>query len=127
VVLTAASRYALWDLSPDGSQIAIRIPGEARIRILSLGGEPSRDVRVYGWTFDEYSWLFWSTDGRGWYVPGQSAGGTDLLYVDLEGPAYVLTHMAGTPQTWAVPSPDGRYLAYTQWNSLSNVWMIQGF
>ena len=127
--LSPASRYAvfLWDLSPDGSRIAIRIPGEGRIRILSLAGEPPREVAVHGWTFDQYSLLFWSADGTGWYVPGQSGGGTDLLYVDLEGHAHVLTHLPGTAQTQAVPSPNGRYLAYTQWNSLSNVWMIEGF
>ena len=125
--LGAASHYAIWGLSPDGSRIAIRTPGEGPIRILSLAGEPPREVAVHGWTFDSFSMLFWSADGKGWYLAGQSGGGTDLLYVDLEGHTHVLTHLAGTEQTDAVPSPNGRYLAYTQWNSISNVWMLEGF
>ena len=125
--LSRASRYVPWDLSPDGSRIAIRIPGEGRIRILSLAGKPPREVAVRGWAFDEYSLLFWSADGKGWYLAGYSGGGTDLLYVDREGHAQVLTHLRDTVETWAVPSPNGRYLAYTQWNSISNVWMLEGF
>src|SRR6516164_1837431 len=61
--LSRAHHYVPWDLTPDGSRIAIKIPGEGRIRVLSLAGEPPREVAVAGWTFDWYSLLSWSADG----------------------------------------------------------------
>ena len=40
-----------WDLSPDGTRIAILKagPGNGRIHILSLNGQPPREVKVKGW------------------------------------------------------------------------------
>jgi Tol biopolymer transport system component/DNA-binding winged helix-turn-helix (wHTH) protein len=127
VALGSASRDLLWDLSPDGSHIATMIRGEARIRVLSLAGKPAREVPVQGWTSDEHSGLSWSADGKGWYLSAQSADGTDLLGIDGDGHINILRHLTATTETQVVPSPDGRYLAYSQSRRLSNAWTLEGF
>ena len=115
-----------WDVSPDGSRIAVTMGSEreSRIRILSLVGGV-RDVVVNGWS--GFQSLDWSADGKGLYASSQSAQAATLLYSDLEGHAQVLWQQDGIFKTWGIPSPDGRHLAFVEWTSANNIWMIENF
>jgi Tol biopolymer transport system component len=115
-----------WDVSPDGSRIAVVMSSEreSRIRILSLVGGV-RDVVVNGW--NGFQSLDWSADGKGLYASSQSPQAATLLYSDLEGHAQVLWRRDGIFKTWGIPSPDGRHLAFVEWTSANNVWMIENF
>ena len=115
-----------WDVSPDGSRIAVMMSSkrESHIRIFSLAGA-DRDVIVHEW--NGFQSLDWSADGEGLYASSQSAQATTLLYIDLEGHARVLRQQAGMFKTWGIPSPDGRHLAFLEWTSANNVWMIENF
>jgi serine/threonine protein kinase/Tol biopolymer transport system component len=118
-----------WDLSPDGSQVALLFPAyENRIRVLPLkGGEP-RDVVVNGWYgFTPGLDPEWRPDGNGFYVGGSSPKGATLLNVDLEGHARPVWEVKGNNATWGVPSPDGRRLAILGSTVDSNVWMLEDF
>jgi Tol biopolymer transport system component len=125
-----------WDLSRDGSHLAFaqRDQNQGRIEVLSLAGGESREVNLKG--RDNLYGLNWAADGGGLFVP--EGGGIDvygvsgsaaLLYVDLEGRAHVIR-----PQNplisgfgWAIPSPDGRYLAMLGGTRYSNVWLLENF
>ncbi len=114
-----------WDLSPDGSQIAIVLASEreeGRIRILNLADASTHDVSVNGWT--QFQSLDWSPGGQGWYISSRSALGANLLYVDLRGRTRVLRQQPGSFQTWGIPSHNGRHLAFLEWTSISNVWIV---
>jgi Tol biopolymer transport system component len=123
------SYYAV-DLSPDGSRVAIEIIEDRRIRIMSLQGEPVRDVTIPDRPLDPDS-FHWSADSAGWYLASTSTtqffAGTDLLHVDLNGSVTVVWHKTVPGSVAAIPSPDGRHLAITQGSLLSNVWMMRGF
>jgi Tol biopolymer transport system component len=97
---------------------------ESRIRILSLVGG-MRDVVVNGW--NGFQSLDWSADGKGLYASSQSPQAATLLYSDLEGHAQVLWRRDGIFKTWGIPSPDGRHLAFVEWTSANNIWMIENF
>jgi Tol biopolymer transport system component len=129
VTLESESVFHSWALSPDGSLIAVAMGGEDHdhIHLISLTGGPGRDVSVPGWKRPPVGQLYWSPDGKGWYVPSVSQGGTDLLRIDTMGHFVVLRHQAGMVETWAIPSPDGRHLAFREQTSTSNVWMIEDF
>jgi eukaryotic-like serine/threonine-protein kinase len=115
-----------WDLSSDGSTIAIvKKLGESRIRFISLSGGPERSVTVEGWT--GFNSLDWAADGKGVFVSSVTPRGATLLYVDLEGKAHILSEQPGSTQTWGVPSPDGRYLALLGGTLESNAWIIENF
>jgi Tol biopolymer transport system component len=114
------------DLSPDGSQIAMVLPNEGRIRVLSLTGAPAHDVVVTGRSLNSAQPFTWSADRKGWYVSSTSAEGTDLLFVDAGGHARVLRHQTIPEPMVAIPSPDGRHLAFSERTSINNAWMIEG-
>jgi WD40 repeat protein len=116
-------------LSPDGSTFAISRTSEAEIhiRLLSLSGGPESEISVKGWPSLADS-LEWSPDGKGLYCVSRSPQGDTLLYVDLKGIARpVWQHKGWAGETWAVPSPDGRYLAIGSGVLTNNVWMLEGF
>lgn len=118
------TRFYNWDISPDGSRVAVAIPPgqpEGHIRILPIGGGKVGDLTLRDWQNLES--LDWSPDGRGWYISNITDTASTLLYVDLQGHATPL----GQDINWAVPSPDGRHLALSKVTVTSNAWMIENF
>jgi Tol biopolymer transport system component len=115
-----------WDLSPDGSQIAMAFPeGENRIRLLPLDGGAPRDLVVNGWS--GFRTADWSQNGKGIYVSSSSPRGATLLYIDLEGHANAVWEQKGGLMTMGAPSPDAHHLAILGFTLDSNVWMIENF
>lgn len=116
-----------WDISPDGSRIALAIPEgpPARIRILSLASGTLQDIRVSGWS--AFQSIEWAADGRGWFVASRSAAANTLLFVDQQGRAYPLRQTAGGYDTYAIPSPDGHHLAFLEYTTANNAWLIENF
>jgi Tol biopolymer transport system component len=112
-----------WDLSPDGSQIAVVVDNgqDGIIRILGLDGT-SRDLIVRG--HGGFHSMDWADDGKGLYTSSRSARSADLLYVDLEGKPRVIWTSADGFETWGVPSPDGRHLAILDWTAIGNIWAV---
>jgi serine/threonine protein kinase len=131
----------VWDLSPDGAQIAILRYSEGRIHILQLAGQPSQEVVAKGW--NSFLSVNWAADGKGWFVSSLTSGGSSLLHVDLKGKAHVLWEetgstapwngpasggwIGGPSAPWAVPSPDGRHLAINDRRLSANMWMMENF
>ena len=70
---------------------------ERRIRVLSLNGEPARDVAIVGWSLDPTD-FYWLSDDSGWYVSSTAAlyqglaQATDLLRIGLDGTVKVVWH-----------------------------------
>jgi serine/threonine protein kinase/Tol biopolymer transport system component len=118
-----------WELSPDGSTFAISRGSEAEIhiRLLALSGGLASEITVKSWP-NIVNGLVWSPDGKGLYLSSVSAQGITLLYVDLKGNARLLQQEKGIKgPVFAVPSPDGRYLAICEMVVNQNVWMLEGF
>ena len=121
-----------WSLSPDGSTLAI---AKARkfdlsinpdIRLLRFTDHSERTIRLKEWP--RVSTIDWAADGKSLWVSTSSNTGTSaLLNVDLEGRARPVWEQTKMEVGWAIPSPDGRYLALWQASSDSNVWMIENF
>jgi eukaryotic-like serine/threonine-protein kinase len=115
----------VWDISPDGKEIAIPIRSsqEARIRILTLatgsspGGE--RDVVMPGVT--ALSGVTWSATGRGWFVVVDLPAGKRLFYVYRTGAFRPLGDLPG----FAVPSRDGHHIAFLNSTVAANAWLLE--
>lgn len=122
-----------WDVSPDGSQVAIpnHNPHDAKIRLVALRnpmpGVAERTLTLNGLT--DLNGVAWVADGRGLYVSvrtnfgGLRAG--RLLYVDLQGRSSELLDSAIA--IWLVPSPDARHVAFPEPTTRSNAWLFHGF
>lgn len=115
-----------WALSPDGERIAIVDPvkADSRIEIFSLAGDDERRViDVEG--SHAFRTIAWDPNGSGFFVTSaidKNRGA--LLRVSLQGHATVLRDR-GSPRSWALPSPDGKYIAFQEWTNNGNVWMLE--
>ncbi len=118
-----------WELSPDGRFVAIpnHDPQNAKIRVISLAAtEPDVAERVV--TLEgirHLNGLVWAGSGQEWYVVERTSLDRVLFYVDGDGHSWEL--LKSPNMLWAVPSPDGREIAFPQETASSNVWLINGF
>jgi serine/threonine protein kinase len=126
----------MWDLSPNGERIAVlkRIPrsdgkifgAEGPIYVLSLKGQPPREVHAKGRNFF-HEFVDWAPDGKALLLLGASGADTEVLRVDLQGNVSVLWQQKGVYSFRAVPSPDGRHLALLRRTENNNVWLLENF
>ncbi len=102
--------YLAWDLSPDGSRLAISTfdfkAGD--VAILPLKAGDAQKFSVMPW--NELVAIAWRADGKGLFLASFSSRGTSVVTLTLGSPAKLLWKAV-----WDVyqltPSPDGRYLA----------------
>jgi len=119
-----AIEYWDFDISPDGTRLAVSGNPQGPIHILSLRNQAEQVIPA---KFNNAGEFHWAADGRGLYVPDQTVRGTVLSYLDLHGNAHVLwVNPSGWP-IWARPSPDGRHLAIENSSGTSNIWMMENF
>jgi Tol biopolymer transport system component len=116
-----------WSLSPDGSQRAIVAsgPDQGTIRLRSTSTGKTRDLVVKGW--NGLDSIDWSADGRSllvaWHNHEWDSG---LLNVALDGKVSLLLRSSNFIG-FAIPSPDGRFLAIAEASGTKNVWQIENF
>ncbi len=115
----------VWELSPDGTRIAILKSSEAKISFLSLGREARREIPVRGW--NSLDAVAWTANGTGLLVSSRIERASVLLYADLQGNSQVLWKHEGGMATFGIPSPDGRHLAMLGQTLNSNIWMMENF
>ena len=111
-----------WDISPDGSMLALIVQHSAapalRVARLSTGRTEDIPIRVGA----RITAVNWAADQKGWFVADATPAGGDLFYVNLAGEAKLLRSTA--TGTWGVPSPDGHKLAFVDRTVDSNVWFL---
>jgi eukaryotic-like serine/threonine-protein kinase len=124
--MAADPNIAYWDfdVSPDGTRLAVCGNPDGPIRILSLLGGVER---VLPSTLRNLQEFHWSADGNGLYVPTHTPEGAKLFYLDIRGNARLLWEDRGDSWIWARPSPDGRHLAISTVGNSNNVWMMENF
>jgi hypothetical protein len=71
----------------------------------------------------------WTSDSKSVLVTGWAANGASVvLAVEPNGNHRVLLEgERAAPYWWAIPSPDGRYLALQVVTRENNVWMVENF
>ena len=102
-------RELRWDLSPDGTRIAVADARGSQIRILLLGGPAAEHIRVS----DAYGLgqVSFTSDSRGVIVPRTNGDGTSLLSISLRGDAHLLWEQPGATAMAGLASPDGQSVA----------------
>ena len=120
-----------WGVSPDGTRIAVLNPGEGRVHILHLDGQPKEEIAPKNFTFGDA--LDWAADGKGLFVDSPTAKGTALSYLDLHGNTHVVWEETtsigarGIETPWGIPSRDGKHLAINGIYASSNVGLLENF
>ncbi|MFN7920445.1 MAG: protein kinase [Bryobacteraceae bacterium] len=118
---SAAGRVVLgdWSLSHDGSMVSMvsisTVP--ATIRVIYLDQAPlEKEIRLDGPA--PTGSAVWAPDGKGWFVAVQDQ---QMRLIDWQGHNRFV-HDVGY---WAVPSWDGKHLAYLDAPRDSNVWILE--
>ena len=121
-----------WTLSPDGLTLAIAkankldILTKPVIRLLTLKDGKERSISLKDWS--SINSLDWAADGKSlWVSASTNTGINAMLNVDLQGRARPVWEQTKMYVGWAIPSPDGRYIALLQASGNSNVWMVENF
>ena len=114
-----------WQLSPDGSWIAIAKRHENRIRLVPLGKNQPRTITVN--SHSDVTDLNWAVDSQSLFVSSMESGGATLLHVHLNGNAQPIWLQAQTTSFWGLPSPDARHLAISTESRETSAWMISSF
>ena len=120
--------FTNWDLSPDGTQVAVVYNDDDVINLVSLTTGALSTISVSGWR--NFEFVSWAADGKALFInAGFSVSGryAALLRVGLDGQATVLRER---PNEWHVlpqASPDGRYLAFAVMPFHGNAFLLENF
>ena len=121
-----------WDLSPDGSKLAIVDPEGDRkgeIRIVSLADRKVTVVPIRNWKGQFLQQIRWAADGKSWFVLAESSASFALFSLDTNGNTRVLQEIS-PGAGWIssiVPSSDGKHLAFTKRVYLGDVMLLENF
>jgi WD40 repeat protein len=119
-----------WDLSPDGSKIAIVDEGEQKgeIRILSLADRRISVLPVRNRKWLHLQHISWAADGQNLFAL-EFGSSVSLLLIDANGTRKVLYEIpAGAGWISSiVPSPDGKHLAFSKRVYVGDVMLLENF
>jgi Tol biopolymer transport system component len=131
IIKIAGSSQANWDLSPDGSRLAIVDEEERKgeIRLLNLAERRVTILPVRNWKWLELQHIRWAADGKSWFALAFSDSSVALLTVDANGKSRILYEMPAGAAWIAsiVPSPDGKRLAFTKRMYVKDVMLLENF
>jgi Tol biopolymer transport system component/DNA-binding winged helix-turn-helix (wHTH) protein len=115
-----------WSLSPDGQTIALAQWRQPEIHLVStktgqsrtLTLESERGVASVDWAYDNQSL---------WASSSTFTGTQALLNIDLHGRVRQVFQDPDKDVGWAIPSSDGRHIAFWEAGGSSNAWVLKGF
>lgn len=118
---------ASWDLSPDGSLVALSAfdykAGD--LQIVPLAGGTPQKLTAMPWT--ELVAAAWAADGKSLFLASYSSRGTSIVRMPLTGGPKLLFKQPSWDIFSLLPSPDGRYLAFGPVITNANAWTIASF
>jgi len=116
-----------WDLSPDGTQVALPVYDlkAGDVRIFPLDGGTPRTWSALPW--NELLAIAWAADGRSLFLVSNNSRGTSILRMDSKGKTNLFLDQPGRDVHALAPSPDGHSLAFGGVQSNFNAWTVASF
>lgn len=111
-----------WSVSPDGSTVAAArhdaLHPSIHLIKLDRASADSTNLPVNG--YGTTQGVHWTQDGHALFVETRGEDGYDLIYLDLTGHERAL--YKSPLLIWAVPSFDGKNIAFPVYTTNTNVW-----
>ena len=115
-----------WSLSPDGETIALAQWRQPEIQLVSTKTGKSQTLKLQ--SDRGVASLDWAADSQSLWAPSSTFTGTQaLLNIDLRGHVRQLFQDPDRDIGWAIPSADGRHIAFWESGGSSNAWVLKGF
>jgi DNA-binding winged helix-turn-helix (wHTH) protein/Tol biopolymer transport system component len=115
-----------WSLSPDGQTIAMAQWRRPEVHLVSVKTGESRTITLQSAT--GVSSVDWASDGQSMWASSSTVSGTQaLLNIDLRGRVRTMYQDPDKDVGWAIPSADGRHIAFWEAGGSANVWMLKDF
>jgi eukaryotic-like serine/threonine-protein kinase len=115
-----------WDLSPDGTRIAILVSRPAR-RLIVVDVRTRRVVRQFD-SVPAAQWVAWISDADGWLLTAPvGVTGAEVIHLDARGNVKTMWKSPYQRLWRPVVSPDGRYVAFSSRMTESGAWLLRGF
>lgn len=116
-----------WSLSPDGKAIAYALESTQglAVGVRDIDSRGARLTSIPVGTGGILRSVVWDARGTGLYVMQCMGEAGVLMHLDLQGGATVLRRQHTSCDGWAVPSPDGNHLAFVEFTSTGNVWLLR--
>jgi len=115
-----------WDLSQDGSTLVVYADTASGLPLHTVSLKTGRVKDIAYRPTSRMVGVNWASGGDGFLVsctePSEPSENS-LFYVNLAGKSVLLR--TTSVETWAVPSPDGRWIAFIDRSLDSNVWLLQ--
>jgi DNA-binding winged helix-turn-helix (wHTH) protein/Tol biopolymer transport system component len=129
IEVTNPARHLGWDISPDGSRVALvdqdKYRGNIEVLTLSDGAWHEVSLKPEG---EHLQSIGWAADGKGFFVTSQAPNSYNLLHVTLAGKVQPLLRTGRRQWFWGPrPSPNGKYLTFSAQTYDSNLWVIDNF
>jgi Tol biopolymer transport system component len=123
VIATVPLPVDAWALSPDGSRIATTAYSfqQSIIHVVPTNGGKASEFAVKDWI--RFLSIAWAADGNSLFASSDSARGSTLLHIDMNGDAQPLLRN-GDDFFLMTASPDGHHLAFGAVQYNSNAWII---
>jgi serine/threonine protein kinase/Tol biopolymer transport system component len=115
-----------WDLSPDGTKVAVS-DGENSIKIVTIATGKTDEIQPKQKYF--LTDIDWSANGKTLFASGWSGAANALVSIDSSGGVNLLKlERSGTAWFFALRvSPDGRYLAFSKRAFRSDLVLLENF
>jgi DNA-binding winged helix-turn-helix (wHTH) protein/Tol biopolymer transport system component len=113
-----------WDLSPDGSTIAILERGDNENTLHLIAANGAITSLSFPGTHGLKSVNWWA-NGRGFFCAARERDAYRMLSISRNGQVSVLNEDVGGMPSWATPSPDGRRLALVLHRRHYNAWVAR--
>ena len=127
--IEVVGKYMGWGTSPDGSRLALvdRDKYGSRIEVLILADRTWHEVALEPGAGNLQS-IAWAADGKSFFAMSWTPDSYNVLHVTAAGKVQLL--LRNGRNRWLhnpLPSPNGKYLAFSAETWDSNVWMIDRF
>jgi serine/threonine protein kinase len=113
-----------WNISQDGTHVAIGVLPGRKIRLLDLQNGTERDIQLSMGVM--LQGLCWAAEGNALFA-GIITTERQIVRIDLDGNTQLLLQTNGVQVDHPTLSPDGRHLAYSKANLEDNLWLLENF
>ena len=115
----------VWQLAPDGRNIAILKRHDRWVKLVPLNGGPTKTITLKA--YSDLLDLSWAADSHALFVSSMTSDGAIMLHLEWNGHTQPIFQDRRATYLAAISSPDGKHVAIWADAIEANAWIIDNF